>query len=112
MRSAALVLKIAAGAAPGLSVCANANILYFQREENMEKKLNEFKPGEGGVVRRIEGEGRIRRRLFDMGVTPGAAVTLRKFAPLGDPVEVNLRGYELSLRKAEAACVVMEVDHA
>ena len=111
-RNVALFLRIAAGAASVLSVCANANILYFQREENMEKKLNEFKPGEGGVVRRIEGEGRIRRRLFDMGVTPGAAVTLRKFAPLGDPVEVNLRGYELSLRKAEAACVVMEVDHA
>ena len=75
----------------------------------MEKKLNEFKPGERGVVRRIEGEGQIRRRLFDMGVTPGADILLRKVAPLGDPVEVNLRGYELSLRKAEASCVIMEV---
>ena len=75
----------------------------------MEKKLNEFKPGERGVVKRIEGEGQIRRRLFDMGVTPGADILLRKVAPLGDPVEVNLRGYELSLRKAEASCVVMEV---
>ena len=68
----------------------------------MEKKLNEFKPGEGGVVRRIEGEGKIRRRLFDMGVTPGAAITLRKLAPLGDPVEVNLRGYELTIRLEDA----------
>ena len=75
----------------------------------MEKKLNEFKLGERGVVKRIEGEGHIRRRLFDMGVTPGADILLRKVAPLGDPVEVNLRGYELSLRKAEASCVVMEV---
>ena len=48
----------------------------------MEKKLNEFKPGERGVVKRIEGEGHIRRRLFDMGVTPGADILLRKVAPL------------------------------
>ena len=75
----------------------------------MEKKLNEFKPGERGVVKRIEGEGHIRRRLFDMGVTPGADILLRKVAPLGDPLELSLRGYELSLRKAEASCVVMEV---
>ena len=75
----------------------------------MEKKLNEFIPGEKGVVKRILGEGKIRRRLFDMGVTPGADIVLRKLAPLGDPVEVNLRGYELTLRKAEAECVVMEV---
>lgn len=75
----------------------------------MEKKLNEFVPGERGIVKRIEGEGKIRRRLFDMGVTSGADITLRKLAPLGDPVEVNLRGYELTLRKSEASCVVMEV---
>lgn len=78
----------------------------------MEKKLNEFAVGEEGIVKRIEGEGRIRRRLFDMGVTPGAQIMLRKLAPLGDPVEVNLRGYELTLRKAEVACVVMEVKNA
>ena len=78
----------------------------------MEKKLNEFKPGERGVVLRIDGEGKIRRRLFDMGVTPGAEIVLRKLAPLGDPVEVTLRGYELTLRKAEASCVVMEVSNA
>ena len=75
----------------------------------MEKKLNEFVPGQLGVVKRIAGEGNIRRRLFDMGVTPGAYITLRKLAPLGDPVEVTLRGYELTLRKSEASCVVMEV---
>ena len=63
-------------------------------------------------MRRIEGEGKIRRRLFDMGVTPGAEIYLRKLAPLGDPVEVTLRGYELTLRKSEAACVVMEVNNA
>lgn len=78
----------------------------------MEKRLNEFIPGEKGVVKRILGEGKIRRRLFDMGVTPGADIVLRKLAPLGDPVEVTLRGYELTLRKAEAECVVMEVADA
>ncbi len=75
----------------------------------MEKKLSEFSRGERGVVLRIEGEGRVRRRIFDMGVTPGAEILLRKLAPLGDPVEVTVRGYELTLRKSEAACVTMEV---
>lgn len=73
----------------------------------MEKKLNEFSVGERGVVVRIEGEGQVYRRLLDMGITPGAEIVLRKLAPLGDPVEVTLRGYELTLRKAEAASVVM-----
>ena len=75
----------------------------------MEKTLSEFSVGEQGVIKRVAGEGRIRRRLFDMGVTPGAAVLMRKKAPLGDPLEVNIRGYELTLRKTEAACVLMEV---
>lgn len=75
----------------------------------MEKKLSEFSPGERGVVRRIDGEGRVRRRIFDMGVTPGAEMLLRKLAPLGDPIEITVRGYELTLRKSEAACVIMEV---
>ena len=75
----------------------------------MKKKLNEFKIGERGVIRKVEGEGRLRRRLFDMGVTPGAEVLLRKVAPLGDPLEVTIRGYELTLRKAEAELVTMEV---
>ena len=73
----------------------------------MEKKLNEFSVGERGVVVRIEGEGQIYRRLLDMGITPGAEISLRKLAPLGGPIEVTLRGYELTLRKAEAASVVM-----
>ena len=78
----------------------------------MEKKLNEFVPGEAGKVLRIGGEGKIRRRLFDMGVTPGAEIVLRKLAPLGDPIEVTVRGYELTLRKSEAECVTMEVCNA
>ena len=75
----------------------------------MEKYLSDFAVGETGDIKSVAGEGKIRRRLFDMGVTPGAFVTLRKKAPLGDPVELNIRGYELSLRKAEAACVLTEV---
>ena len=72
------------------------------------KKLSEFSIGEKGVVKTVGGEGAIRRRLFDMGVTPGAEITLRKKAPLGDPIEVKLRGYELTLRKTEAELVTMD----
>ena len=75
----------------------------------MTKQLSEFKVGESGIIKAVTGEGKIRRRLFDMGVTPGAEVYLRKVAPLGDPVEVTIRGYELSLRKSEAENVTMEV---
>ena len=74
----------------------------------MEKRLSDFAIGETGVIKRVSGDGRIRRRLFDMGVTPGADVTLVKKAPLGDPLEVTIRGYQLTLRKAEAQCVQTE----
>jgi len=76
----------------------------------MLKKLDEFQIGETGLIKKVEGEGRLRRRLFDMGVTPGATVCLRKKAPLGDPLEVTIRGYELTLRKSEAALVLLEVE--
>jgi Fe2+ transport system protein FeoA len=72
--------------------------------------LSEFKIGESGVVKMVRGEGRVRRRLFDMGVTPGASVFLKKKAPLGDPIEINIRGYELTLRKDEASLVDVELD--
>ena len=75
----------------------------------MLKTLDQFKIGETGLIKKVEGEGRLRRRLFDMGVTPGAIVYLRKKAPLGDPIEVTIRGYELTLRKSEACLVVLEV---
>ena len=76
----------------------------------MEKNLDEFSIGEAGVVKRVVADGKIKRRLFDMGITPGAEIFLRKKAPLGDPIEVTLRGYELTLRKSEATCVTMEVE--
>ncbi len=75
----------------------------------MNKLLSDFSVGESGKIIKVNGEGRVRRRLFDMGVTPQAEVTLRKKAPLGDPMEVTLRGYELTLRKSEAACVEVEI---
>ena len=72
------------------------------------KYLSQLSIGERGTVKAVNGEGAIRRRLFDMGITPGAEVYLRKKAPLGDPIEISLRGYELTLRKAEAANVEVE----
>ena len=75
----------------------------------MESRLDMLRPGQKGVVVSIDGDGKVKRRLFDMGLTPDAEVMLRKVAPLGDPIEVTLRGYELSLRKAEAHAVVLEV---
>ncbi len=75
----------------------------------MEKTLDNFIVGEKGVVKHVGGEGNIKRRLFDMGITPGAEIMLRKKAPLGDPVQVAVRGYELTLRHTEASCVTMEV---
>ena len=69
------------------------------------KTLAQLEIGDRGVVAKVNGEGAIRRRLFDMGITPGADVYLRKKAPLGDPIEIAIRGYELTLRKAEAANV-------
>lgn len=74
----------------------------------MAKVLSELQKGESGKVTKVNGEGAIRRRLFDMGITPGTEVMMRKKAPLGDPIEITLRGYELTLRKAEAACVEIQ----
>ena len=73
----------------------------------MQKTLDQFAIGERGVVRIVAGEGKIKRRLFDMGITPGAEIMLRKRAPLGDPIEITVRGYELTLRITEAQCVTM-----
>lgn len=77
----------------------------------MTKLLSDFFVGEHGKIVKVSGEGKIRRRLFDMGVTPQAEVLMRKKAPLGDPIEVTVRGYELTLRKVEAACVEVEVEN-
>lgn len=75
---------------------------------DLEKTLKEFAPGECGTVTAISVEGDVRRRLFDMGVTPGACLCMRKTAPLGDPIQVCVRGYELSIRKKEAAGIMLK----
>ena len=67
-----------------------------------------MQPGQSGVVESIGQKGPIRRRLMDMGVTPGVKVEVIKVAPLGDPIEINIRGYELSLRKDEAQNIVLK----
>ena len=69
------------------------------------KTLREVKVGERAVVTRLRGEGAVRRRIMDMGITKGVEILVRKVAPLGDPIEINLRGYELSIRKADAEMV-------
>lgn len=76
----------------------------------MLKRLVDFRIGESGLIKKVEGEGRLRRRLLDMGVTPNANVYLRKKAPLGDPLEITIRGYELTLRKSEAELVYLETE--
>ena len=72
------------------------------------KNLKEAKIGETVRVVKIHGEGAIKRRIMDMGLTKGVEVYIRKVAPLGDPVEVTVRGYELSLRKADAEMIEVE----
>ncbi len=65
-------------------------------------KLSEMKPGMQGIIEKVEGEGALRRHLLDMGLTPKTPVYIRKTAPMGDPIELCLRGYELTLRISEA----------
>lgn len=69
------------------------------------KTLKDVKVGETAVVARLHGEGPVRRRIMDMGLTKGTEVLVRKVAPIGDPIELSVRGYELSIRKDEAATV-------
>lgn len=73
-----------------------------------ERQLNNLSPGEQGKVVRVDAEGALKRRLMDMGLTRGTIVTFRKVAPLGDPVEITVRGYELSIRKDEAAHIIVK----
>ncbi len=72
------------------------------------KTLKEAKPGESVSVVKVHGAGALRRRLLDMGITKGSRIDVLKTAPLGDPIEVTIRGYELSLRKSEGEMVEVE----
>lgn len=70
--------------------------------------LNELKIGDSGVITAVGGEGALRCRLLDMGLTPRTLVTLRKVAPMGDPIEIHMRGYELTLRVEDARQITVE----
>ncbi len=72
------------------------------------KTLRDVKVGDTVKVVKLHGEGAVKRRIMDMGITKGVEVFVRKLAPLGDPVEVNVRGYELSIRKADAQMIEVE----
>ena len=69
------------------------------------KTLKDVKVGQSATVARLHGEGPVRRRIMDMGITRGVEIFVRKVAPLGDPMELNVRGYELSLRRADAEMI-------
>ena len=77
--------------------------------QNVEKRLSELKPGEKGVISRVSGSSAVKKRLLDMGLVKGTEVMMIRKAPLGDPIEFLLRGYNLSLRKAESDNVYVTV---
>lgn len=72
------------------------------------RTLKDVKVGETAVVQKLTGEGAVKRRIMDMGVTKGTQISVRKVAPLGDPIEVTVRGYELSIRKLDAQMIIVE----
>jgi len=75
----------------------------------MSKVLSDLSPGEKGVVKKVTGNSLIKRRIVDMGVVGGTVIEVRKFAPLGDPMEVKIKGFNLSLRKTEAEMIEIEI---
>lgn len=72
------------------------------------KRLKDVKCGEHAKVVKLEGDGAVRRRIMDMGITKGCEVSVRKVAPLGDPIQITVRGYELSIRKFDAEMIIVE----
>jgi ferrous iron transport protein A len=76
--------------------------------QSLAQTLDQLRPGQKGRVKRVRGEGLLRRRLMDMGMVAGVEVEMLKTAPLGDPIEYRLCGYHLSLRKNEARCIEVE----
>lgn len=75
--------------------------------EVQDRTLRDVAIGDSATVRRLKGEGALKRHIMDMGITKGTSVFVRKVAPLGDPIEVTVRGYELSLRKSEAESILV-----
>jgi Fe2+ transport system protein FeoA len=75
----------------------------------MIKTLNQMTAGNAGVVTKVTGHGSVKRRIIDMGIVAGSRVTVQKFAPLGDPMEVKVKNFNLSLRKSEAALIEVQL---
>jgi len=78
------------------------------KKNKMEFTLEDLKPGEKGKVISVKGKENLKKRLLDMGVVPGAEIKLEKIAPLGDPIDILVKGYHLSLRKKEAGNILLE----
>ncbi len=74
----------------------------------MNKLLSDLLPGEKGIVKKVTGSSMIKRRIVDMGVVAGTVIEVQKFAPLGDPIEIKVKGFNLSLRKNEAELIELE----
>ncbi len=83
-------------------------IMVCSRRRYLMKTLKEVKIGESAIIKRLHGEGALKRRIMDMGLTKGTEVYVRKVAPLGDPMELTVRGYELSVRKSDAENIEVE----
>ena len=81
---------------------------YMSKTKQHIKTLNDVKVGDGAIVKSIGCSGIMKRRLIDMGITPGVSVKIKKLAPLGDPMEIELRCYELSIRRSEASEIFVE----
>jgi Fe2+ transport system protein FeoA len=75
----------------------------------MAKPLSQLGPGEKGIVAKVVGSGAVHRRIVDMGIVPGTLIKVEKFAPLGDPMEIKVKGFNLSLRKSEAETIRVEI---
>uniref|UniRef100_I5AT97 Fe2+ transport system protein A n=2 Tax=Eubacterium cellulosolvens TaxID=29322 RepID=I5AT97_EUBC6 len=90
-----------------LLVRENKYMLIMWKGDETMKTLRDISVGESAEVLKIHGEGALKKRIMDMGITKGTKVYVRKVAPLGDPVEVTVRGYELSLRKEDADILEM-----
>jgi ferrous iron transport protein A len=80
----------------------------LKKESDTMRSLRDMQCGKSAVVVRLAGEGALKRRIMDMGITKGTNITVRKVAPLGDPLEVTVRGYELTIRKADAENIIVE----
>ena len=94
--------------APIMTKAMTASEIHTYAAAERRNTLRKLSKGQSGVVVKLHGEGAVRRRIMDMGITKGVTVTVHKVAPLGDPVEISVRGYDLTLRRADASMIELE----